>query len=159
MTKTPLQPAGTQKKCKPSEAGTKVVKKNLFYVDPANPRPVPVWDNEWRQEADNRLREPIMSGIMRGVYYTYNTYSPSARTPRQEMDLKLQKPITTLTVEGRYFFSSMCVSVCLCSLVFVIRVYSGCALHVHEDSLCNSKLNEFSDNNGQVLRRRSAGPE
>lgn len=67
MTKTPLQPAGTQKKCKPSEAGTKVVKKNLFYVDPANPRPVPVWDNEWRQEADNRLREPIMSGIMRGL--------------------------------------------------------------------------------------------
>ena len=117
MTKTPLQPAGTQKKCKPSEAGTKVVKKNLFYVDPANPRPVPVWDNEWRQEADNRLREPIMSGIMRGVYYTYNTYSPSARTPRREMDLKLQKPITTLTVEGRYFFSSMCVSVSLCVCV------------------------------------------
>jgi len=88
---------------------------------PFNPRPnhcvlyehVFVCYHHHSQEADKLIHAPTMTGIMSGAYYLRNSHNASSRTPRQEWDMQLKKPIATAVIEGIDLEISVNVSRCI----------------------------------------------
>jgi len=102
-----VRAAGLRAKDMPSAFASSPKKpKKLFNWNPAELGPIPIWDNEWRQEQDENLGAPTMTGIMSGAYYFQRSQQGSSKVPRQEWDYEMRAPLATVLIEGKFYGGS-----------------------------------------------------